>query len=168
MTHLSFFVPGRCATAGSKRAFAIKKGGQYTGRVVMFGDNPREKDWKTSVAAWATSAMRKAKVEQPLSSPLRLEITFVLGRPKHHFRTNGELKPNAPELHTSKPDATKLLRCAEDALKSIVWRDDSQVCSTIVHKRYGPVPGAHVTICEEIDSGNSAPRSDLNQQTLTL
>jgi Holliday junction resolvase RusA-like endonuclease len=146
---IDFFVRGKAATAGSKRGFAIRKGGTYTGRVAMIGSDPREKDWKATVAAWAISAMKKANINGPLSSPINLEITFYLQRPKFHLNSAGKVKPQFSDLHTTKPDVTKLLRCLEDALREIVWRDDSQVCTTTVRKRYGAIPGAQVTIQEE-------------------
>jgi Holliday junction resolvase RusA-like endonuclease len=157
MKPLAFFVRGRAATAGSKRGFAIKKGGAYTGRVVMIGDNPREKDWKNAVAAWAIDAMEKAGIKELADCPIRLEIMFVLARPNYHFNSKGQLKPQFEHaVHTTKPDATKMLRCLEDSLKGVVWKDDSQVSSTIVRKRYGPIPGAHVTISEDVGELSNA------------
>jgi len=154
MTTLSFFVPGKAQTSGSKHGFAMKKNGVYTGKVLMTPANPHERDWKNAIAAWAVAAMQKAKIERPIDSAVRLDITFVMARPKYHYRTNGQLKPNAPRFHTSTPDRTKLLRCAEDALNSIVWRDDSQVCTGSIEKVYGPVPGAQITITEEVQNNH--------------
>jgi Holliday junction resolvase RusA-like endonuclease len=58
------------------------------------------------------------------------------------------LKPNAPYYHTNAPDATKLIRSTEDALKKLVWQDDSQVCLQIISKTYEDKPGALITIEE--------------------
>ena len=98
MKSLSFFVHGRAATSGSKRGFALKKGGAYTGRVAMMGDNPREKDWKNSVASWAIARMKSAGITEPLSSPIRLEITFFLQRPAYHFNTKGQVNRSFPTI----------------------------------------------------------------------
>ena len=149
MKPLTFFVRGRAATAGSKRGFALKRNGQYTGRVVMSPANPQEKDWKITVAFAAMEAMKKAELSKPFDGPMRLEVVFFLQRPKFHFNSTGHVKPAFSDLHTIKPDTTKLLRCLEDALRQIVWRDDSQVATTLVAKRYGPIPGAQVSISEE-------------------
>ncbi len=85
-----------------------------------------------------------------LDCPVALRVTFVQPRPKGHFRTNGEL--NAVGLRTpypaKKPDATKLVRSLEDAVKGIVWRDDSQVVSLAVEKVWGEPARADVEIVE--------------------
>jgi crossover junction endodeoxyribonuclease RusA len=72
-------------------------------------------------------------------------------RPKSHFRTGsraGELRETAARYPVTKPDRTKLLRALEDALTDAgVWRDDTQVVSGDVSKRYATrEPNAHVVI----------------------
>jgi Holliday junction resolvase RusA-like endonuclease len=65
----------------------------------------------------------------------------------HTGRKAGQVKQTAPHYHTTKPDATKLLRALEDALKLICWNDDSQVARQRVDKVYqGATAGAFVSI----------------------
>ncbi len=45
-----------------------------------------------------------------------------------------------------KPDATKLVRALEDALTRIVWKDDAQVVTQVVHKRFGEPERAEVYV----------------------
>jgi hypothetical protein len=45
----------------------------------------------------------------------------------------------APQVPTPKPDLTKMVRAAEDAMAGIVWKDDSQVCGQITTKDYAAV-----------------------------
>lgn len=169
MKSLTFFVPGKAQTSGSKHGFALKRGGVYTGKVLMTPANPNERDWKNAVAAWAVAAMTKANINAPIDSPVRLDITFVLARPKYHYRTNGQLKPNAPMYHTSTPDRTKLLRCAEDAMNSVVWRDDSQVCAGTIEKVYGAVPGAKITVQEVLQPAQTITEpTPVGQATLPI
>jgi Holliday junction resolvase RusA-like endonuclease len=143
--HVEFFVPGKPATAGSKRGFVNKK----TGRVIMVPDNERSVPWTTNVQGHALQAMHGKCVA---SGPVLLVISFVLDRPKGHYRTGkhaGELRPDAPAFSTSKPDCTKMLRCIEDALTGIVWKDDAQVALQITSKPYanpGETPGAQVRV----------------------
>lgn len=140
MTECTFFVPGIAKTAGSKRAFYNKKLGR-----AMIVDACDNKDWKTAVGWYARSVWTGPPTEQPVS----LTVRFVMRRPKDHYGTGknaGTLKPGAPEWHTSKPDSTKLLRCLEDALTGIIWKDDAQICQQFVSKTYGDTPGAMVTI----------------------
>lgn len=173
MKPLSFFVRGRAATAGSKRGFALKKNGVYTGRVAMIGMNKEEKNWKATIAAWATHAMKQAGITELMMGPVRLEVTFVMQRPKYHLNSKGLVKPQfQSDRHISTPDEDKLLRCLKDALTQVVWRDDSQVCTALVLKRYGPIPGAQVTISEDAEeSPISLPKIPENipqQETLSL
>lgn len=147
MNPISFTVIGKPATSGSKRGFAIKKGGQYTGKVVMIGDCAREKDWKAVVSMYAAAAMKQAGNDGPTDEPVSLEVQFLMERPRSHFNTKGDVKKASPLYPQSKPDLTKLLRCLEDALHGIVWKNDSQVCNQAQIKRYtGKGAQAIVTI----------------------
>ena len=103
--------------------------------------------WREAVktAAWLT-ARRDHWQTIPRGVPVTLVVTFYLPRPKSHYRANGELKPGAPELPTSPPDLSKLVRGVEDALTIAgVWADDALVTQTIADKRYGD-PGAEVQV----------------------
>jgi Holliday junction resolvase RusA-like endonuclease len=48
--------------------------------------------------------------------------------------------------HTKKPDLDKLLRALKDALKGVIYRDDSQVVRVVTSKDYSPAPGVIVTV----------------------
>lgn len=53
----------------------------------------------------------------------------------------------AGEIHpTSKPDMDNVVKGIFDACNDIVWRDDKQVCSLTVVKRFAAMPGAVVEI----------------------
>lgn len=142
---ISFWVPGIPAPGGSKKAFPIKKGGKYTGRVaVVDAGGQKTKDWRANVTASAFEAMQKAQLS-PLEGPLAAEVYFVMPRPLYHFKKS-ELRDDAPVYHTKAPDATKLMRSTEDSLKGIVFRDDAQICSQLITKVYGEKPGCSITI----------------------
>lgn len=146
---IEFFVPGIPQPGGSKRAFVNKK----TGRAIVTEDNVRCRDWRAVVADQAQASMNAS----PFRGAVSLEITFYMPRPKGHFGTGrnvGKLKASAPDLPTVRPDATKLLRALEDALKGICWIDDAQVVEQHVYRRYGDRPGAHVLIAEIINADN--------------
>lgn len=133
---IQFFVPGVPAPGGSKRAFRNK----HTGRVVVVDDCRRNKDWRATVGICASEA-----IHDPLSGPVGVEVVFFMPRPKGHFGKRG-LRPAAPTYPTTRPDATKLWRAAEDALKGIAWSDDSQVVLQTVIKAYSEKPGLWVRI----------------------
>lgn len=61
--------------------------------------------------------------KEPLGdSPISVYIQFVLPRPKAKIRKRGN---NPRYYHCSKPDVDNCTKAVLDALKGIVWRDDS-------------------------------------------
>jgi Holliday junction resolvase RusA-like endonuclease len=145
---LSFFVLGLPRTAGSKRAFAIRKNGQPTGKIAVVDDCKESREWKNNVANEAAIALRGDQ----FVGPVKLSATFVLPRPKSHFRTGknaSQLRDSAPPFPITKPDLLKLTRAVEDALTGIVWRDDSQVAEQTLRKTYGQPPGCSITVTEK-------------------
>lgn len=149
---IDLFVPGIPRPAGSKRGFALKKAGVYTGRVVITDDCKESRDWKNRVAQEAASVMSAINLRTLLEGPLRVAITFYLPRPKAHFRTGkhaSSLRDKAPVHPDKKPDALKLARAVEDALTGVVWRDDAQIVTEHISKRYGHRPGVGVVIGTE-------------------
>lgn len=141
---IAFFVPGVPVPGGSKKAFVNKK----TGRAIITDvSGQRVIDWRASVQNAAANVFDGAL----LDGPIYLEITFVMPRPKRHFRTGKNahlLREDAPYYHTSAPDRTKLTRSTEDALTGVIWTDDSRAADGPIRKIYGSKPGAHITIRE--------------------
>lgn len=138
---IAFTVYGIAQPAGSKRAFAHKS----TGRIVVVDDAKGSRAWKTDVAKAARAHAPAALLE----TPLKLEVLFVMPRPKSHHGTGrnaGVVKASAPQWPTVKPDATKLLRAVEDALTGIVWRDDAQVVVQTACKVYGDPARCEITV----------------------
>lgn len=80
---------------------------------------------------------------EPMSGAVEMRLTFYLPRPK-------TVKRRYP---TVKPDIDKLARAVQDALNGIVYRDDAQVVSLSVHKRYcGAQPSGVVVFAREFSS----------------
>lgn len=146
MTPITFIVRGIPKPAGSKRGFAIKKGGAYTGRVAIMDACKGSKDWKQDVKQAALAVAPEVR----LMGPLAVEFAFTVSRPKGHYgsgKNSAVLKPTAPRYPTVKPDVLKLARGVEDALTGIIWGDDAQIVSEHLTKNYGPFPGVEITIC---------------------
>jgi Holliday junction resolvase RusA-like endonuclease len=130
---IEFTVYGKPQPRGSKAAVPIpKRGGGWVtapnGRPITAAKdtNPRSADWMASVRAIAAEHYSG----DLLTGPVHLSVRFYLARPKCHFGTGKNaqvLKSSAPPEHIQKPDLDKLLRCVQDALKGVVWRDDCQV-----------------------------------------
>ena len=135
------FVPGVPVPGGSKVLGRRNNGTLF----VRDAAGKRNALWKRNVRMTAITMMEGP----PITGPVDLSVVFVMPRPKKHFFTgkrSNVLRPDAPAHHVHAPDATKLLRSTEDALKGIVWVDDSQVVSQTVMKRYGPFPGARIVV----------------------
>lgn len=146
---IHFSVPGIPAPGGSKRAVR----NPHTGRIALIDMGKNNKEWR-AVVAWTA----KKCISEPLSGPIRVDVEFRLPRPKGHYgtgRNEQQLKPSAPKYPVTKPDATKLWRAAEDALKGIAWLDDSQVVSQRVQKVYG-TPGMGIVIYEMAEAVSPA------------
>jgi len=137
---IRFFVPGIPAPGGSKQPFISRT----TGKALAIDDCKRNPDWRAMVG-WAGVEHCKAL----LAGPLRVEFYFIMPRPQSHFgsgKNAGKLKASAPEYHTTRPDTTKLIRAAEDALTGIAWRDDAQIAHQIGEKHYGEKPGVWIVV----------------------
>ncbi len=143
---IEFWVPGLPATAGSKTSFPHK----VTGKMVTIDSSGAHgKTWRSDVKHFAFDVYQGPA----LKGSMWLFVRFVRTRPLAHFGTGknaGVLKANAPLEPTTRPDATKLLRAVEDALKGVLWVDDAQVQPGplgLDMKVYGENPGARVVIC---------------------
>ena len=150
MTSLTFTVLGRPQPGGSKKP--VRAGGKPDGRIILKEDAKKSKPWRALVAAAALDALMASGDNAALlfpAGPLVLEVDFYLARPASHFgsgRNAGRVRESAPRYPTVRPDSTKLIRALEDALTGLVWRDDAQVVTQVVRKRYGTPERAEVLI----------------------
>lgn len=144
---IQFTVHGLAQSAGSKRAFAYKKADGSGKLGVRVADmNPKAAEWKNLVRDKAAEAMAGVPL---LDGPLCLEVIFFRPRPKGHYgsgRNAQMLKAGAARQPTTAPDTTKLVRCLEDALTGVVWRDDSQVVIQHAEKWYGDPARCEVAV----------------------
>lgn len=146
MTPISFFVEGIAKPAGSKRGFYAKK----IKRVIITDDCAKSKDWKIDVKAAAALAYTGPLIDLPLA----VKFTFLIRRPKCHYRTGKNahlLRDSAPKFPTTKPDVLKLARGVEDAMTGIIYTDDSLIVSERLFKRYADRPGVMIEISEEVE-----------------
>lgn len=135
---ISFFVPGLTRPKGSKRAFALKSQGAYTGRVALVesAGGPL-KAWERQISLIA--AAQRIGSNGLLDGPIKLTLDFVLLRPASHPKRR-------KTWPIARPDYDKLARSATDALTGIIWRDDSQVVEAHIRKDYGDPPGVRITV----------------------
>lgn len=130
-----FTVPGKASPSGSKKAFAHPK----TGRIIVMDTAKGKDSWQSRVSMFATLAIsNNAKLTaEEFAGPVSMTIQFYFSRPKSHYRTGKNsqlLKADAPQNHIQKCDLTKLVRCTEDALTGIAFKDDCQVIERLESK----------------------------------
>ncbi|OPX87750.1 MAG: Endodeoxyribonuclease RusA [Pelotomaculum sp. PtaB.Bin104] len=90
----------------------------------------------------------KVKPDKPLEGPLILTVAAYksipksLSKKKTQQALEGELRP------TIKPDLDNVVKGIKDALKGIIWRDDSQVIWLFASKWYSDKPRVEVEVEE--------------------
>lgn len=140
----TFFVPGTPAPQGSKRYLGVKGG-----KGITVESSKRVAPWRADVRAEAQKVF-----DAPFDGPIAVSLTFVLARPKGHYRTGRHahlLRDAAPAWPASRPDIDKLARAVLDAVKGIAWHDDAQVARLTVWKTYDEgvgIPGLRANIHE--------------------
>lgn len=126
--------------------------------------------WKKTIRFHSTHSAAQGRIE----GPIRVDIEFIMPRPKNHYgtgRNEGLIKASSPDWPEPVPDKDNLEKTVFDALSPIstraaeklrpeqrsdpvynfsgLWRNDSQVCSGLVEKRYHrhtELPGAIVVV----------------------
>jgi Holliday junction resolvase RusA-like endonuclease len=99
-------------------------------------DDPKNVDWKRTIQGQIVDR----KPEQLFDGAIVVMATFYGQRPKSLAKR---------VFHwLTRPDGGNLWKILEDSLTGIVWKDDSQVITHLVHKRYGETPGVEIEIVE--------------------
>lgn len=144
---LEFFCPGKPQTAGSKTAIPGKGPG---GRplVVESGNRAAKRTWRGDLRDAAGEAIRRHPAWWPTDKPLAVTFVVVRKRPSGHLRSGrwaGLVKDSCVGLRpVQRPDTSKLVRAAEDALTGVVWLDDAALVEQHAFKAYGDQVGQGV------------------------
>ena len=146
---ISFFAAGIPKGQPRPKAFARKFGEKWQARVY---DPGTAEHWKSQIA---TALKAAYPTLETFTGPVELRVVFYMPRPKAHYRSNGDIKPNAPRFCLTKPDLDNLEKAVMDCFTMLmVWRDDSQVCRKFTTKVYIEStdeianPGAFFTVSE--------------------
>ena len=116
-----------------------------SGHAVMY-DPAKSRNSKQIVRAEAV----QVKPDKPLEGALSLtgkvyrEIPKSFSNKKRAQAIEGSLRP------TTKPDLSNLVKGIEDALNSIIYRDDAQLVDVDLQKFYSEQPRVEVEIREAI------------------
>jgi Holliday junction resolvase RusA-like endonuclease len=84
--------------------------------------------------------------QEPLDGALRCEIIATFPIPASWPKSKRAAAVAGEVWHTSRPDGDNIAKAIGDGLNGVVWRDDSQVASWEIAKRYGVLPGVSVTV----------------------
>ncbi len=119
----AFFVRGRPVPQGSMKF--VRPG-------VMI--HSRSQD----LALWRADIARNAELFgfKPIASAVKVELDFVMSRPKSSKRA----------FPSVKPDLDKLIRAVLDGLTGVAFEDDSQVILIQSSKTYGEKQGVWIRI----------------------
>lgn len=141
---ITFIVPGLPAPQGSKKAFAIRKGGVYTGKTAVAENSRHVGPWRDRVAL----AAHHAWLGEPLliDVPVFARIEFILKRATGTPKT----RPTPPAIKAN-GDLDKLERAVYDAITGVIIQDDKLIIRNENSKRIaeiGESTGAIITVEE--------------------
>ena len=97
---------------------------------------------------YVRTAALEVKPDKPLDGPLLLVVEAYRSIPKSMSKKKrvealaGSLQP------TTKPDLDNIIKGLKDALKGIIWCDDSQVVNIVAGKWYSDRPRVEITVKE--------------------
>ena len=84
--------------------------------------------------------------ERLLEGPLKIELKFYRPIPKA-LSVKKSLQAEEGKIRPiSKPDVDNYVKGVKDALKGVIWQDDSQVVDLIAGKWYSNKPRVEITI----------------------
>ncbi len=86
--------------------------------------------------------------EHPLEGPIQLDLMFYMPIPKTTPKMRVKQMLNGIMYPIKRPDIDNLSYLIVNALKSIIYEDDSQIVDLYLHKRYGEVPKTIVKVIE--------------------
>jgi len=105
-------------------------------------DPEKSRDYKDYVRLAASEHAPAALLEGPVG----MMLTVYRSMPKS-FSKKKATEAEAGRLQpTSKPDVDNYLKGVKDALKGVIWKDDSQVVEVFAQKRYSARPRIEVKI----------------------
>lgn len=118
-----------------------------TGAAVHFRPIPKK---QRNTFAALRGAAQLAMIESGMTKPFDCAVSLTLRAEFAVPKTWSKIKRNAAFAgslpHTSRPDLSKVLRLAEDALISVVYSDDKLICRHILSKRYSAQPKIVITV----------------------
>ena len=132
---IKFTVWGEPVAQGRPRATTIN------GRVKMY-DPKKSSEYKNYIRLVASQHAPK----ELLDGPLRLDVKIYKPTLKSFSKKKKEMAEQGVLRPTTKPDVDNYVKAIKDALKNVIWKDDSQVVDLQVSKYYSEKPRIEVKI----------------------
>jgi len=132
---IQFTVYGEPVAQGRPRATTVN------GHIRMY-DPKKSSDFKDYVRLVASEHRPEKLIEGPISLLVKVYKPTLksFSKRKKAAAEAGLLRP------TSKPDVDNYVKGVKDALKNVIWKDDSQVVDLHISKWYSETPRVEVTI----------------------
>lgn len=112
----------------------------------------KSRDWKRYASLIASEQMKGHPV---MDGPLTMQIHVFRQIPRSWSKKKQTMAAQGIVRPVSKPDVDNYVKSAMDALKGIVWTDDSQVVSLMAVKHYSENPRLEMCVrridCNEED-----------------
>lgn len=126
---------------GEPIAQARPKATTINGHVRMY-DPKKSSDFKDYVKLVASENAPESLLDGPLDMRVQIyrPIPKSLSKRKSEQAEQGLIRP------TTKPDVDNYIKAVKDALKNVIWKDDSQVVDLTVSKWYSERPRVEVLI----------------------
>lgn len=99
---------------------------------------------ETEEGRWILEA--KGQIKAAIEGAVIATMEFVMPIPKSLRKRDVALLEAGQYYHTKKPDASNLVKFAEDCLNGLAWKDDSQIVKLTVTKRYGKEPQTKIEL----------------------
>jgi Holliday junction resolvase RusA-like endonuclease len=86
---------------------------------------------------------------KPIDKPIAVIMNFFMPIPQSLSKKKKDLMAMKQIRHAKKPDLSNMIKFAEDALNSVIWKDDSQITTIWASKAYSKEPRTEITIMGE-------------------
>ncbi len=126
----------RITVAGEPTAQGRPKFSNVNGFPMAY-EPAKSRDWKKYASL---AAAEKMKGRPPMEGPLTMQIHVFRAIPVSWSRKKRIEAAQGIVRPTGRPDVDNYVKSAMDALKGIVWADDSQVVSLMACKHYSETP----------------------------
>lgn len=90
--------------------------------------------------------MRAYAPPEPIRGPVKVDITFYMPIPKSTTKARRRQMINGVILPITRPDLDNLAYLMTNAMKEIIYADDSQIVDQSHHKRYSEDPRTVVKV----------------------